>query len=194
MSIIGRLNALNAVCILLLSLCHAGSAHAESVIEESTEYFDVDGQFPSEILAAISAVRGSNVVALTKTSHEMRYSVVSRGDRCRVEDTVINTKIVYLVPRWTGYNSARKAMKDAWDKFHEAIMLHEHGHGDLAKAASRDLSRSIGRTKGHCSAIETLVDGRRNLVVSRYELRNEDYDTRTMHGQKQGIVFPDVLE
>lgn len=192
----GKFNRFTTLSVILIGLTLTGdsSALAEFIIEEATQYFDVGGDIPSEILAEISARRGGNIVALTKTNHEVRYSVESIGDRCKVIDTVINTQIIYLVPRWTEYQTARPEMKKAWDRFFRAIIVHENGHGDLAKAASRDLSRSIGQAKGHCSAIKTLVAGRQNIVVSRYDLRNQAYDKRTMHGQKQGIVFPEVLE
>jgi hypothetical protein len=110
---------------------------------------------------------------------------VTDGDRI-VSATVTVAQAVEL-PTWTDRSSGTPTQQAEWDRFAAAIATHEQGHvakdvAAWAGAHTKIAGKSAKDGKDMFDAISTASDK-----------ANDDYDTTTQHGLKQGTgINPNV--
>jgi hypothetical protein len=94
--------------------------------------------------------------------------------------------LVFVLPRWDGYDEASDAAKAEWDRMVAKLRVHEERHLENAiEEADALASRLIGEP---ISRIATLVT-EANAILSK---RQSDLDKATDGGRKPGVPYGDV--
>jgi predicted secreted Zn-dependent protease len=73
---------------------------------------------------------------------------------------------------------------DAWNRYIDALAVHESGHVDIVMNNLADLKAQIA-----ASTCETYGDVAQ-AWLDNVNQASADYDTTTNHGETQGAVFP----
>lgn len=149
-----------AAAVLTASL----PAHADPIIDEHTEYYDVDGDTVEDIRAAMTANTPQEFWAFTQW-------YVSWTSTCEV-----TVKITYTYPDWAGYDDADPELQDYWDNFIKNLEIHEHGHGDNGRGAGQEIE-------------DTRCGEDPYRIIRNWGQEDVNYDTDTDHGRTQGAVF-----
>jgi predicted secreted Zn-dependent protease len=99
--------------------------------------------------------------------------------------TIVLNPIIQL-PEWSGYSSATKEQKASWDDMVKALEAHERRHHAIQVDSADDLTDQIKKAK-------TLDATSLNKIISDQQdacqKKQDDYDTRSGHGAKEGVVL-----
>jgi len=119
------------------------------------------------------------------------YRTGGGSDRCRVADATVLLRSVIVLPDWLDRNGAPGEVARAWPRFLAALVEHETGHRNRAKALGVMLWQSLlGLQAETCEALEALVSETAQRVVEEGDAAQRAYDRETEHGIRQGAVWP----
>lgn len=151
---------------------------------------------PSPTTTPEIVVRGRTLAQLEQRLNALpewgRGGGMLRSDRLRnvriPEVTIhLHANLVFILPRWEGYDAASSHAKAEWDRMVGKLLIHEQRHVDIAiEEADRLAAALIG---GPMSRIATMVT-RANATMAQ---RQQDLDRDTEHGSKSGVQYGDVI-
>jgi hypothetical protein len=93
--------------------------------------------------------------------------------------TVTVTETVTM-PTWTKADKQCEPIKKEWTRFRAALAVHEQGHVDIDKKWFGNLDQRLVGVKD--DAVDTKVE----QIKAQADKENNEYDTKTDHGLKQG--------
>ncbi len=167
---------------------------------ESVKHYDVRGRTLEEVRAEIflsgpsDETDGQRFAGWTAWSIHWQYDLRTGRDGCRIQNVTTDTQITYTLPRWVDEAQASPDVQQAWRRFDTALVEHEKGHGQLARELARRIEKAMAALPPQASCdgleVEARALGTRMIVTDD---RQAAYDRRTMHGEKQGAIFPRVL-
>jgi predicted secreted Zn-dependent protease len=86
------------------------------------------------------------------------------------------------MPKWDDKNASDE-VKEYWEKFYNALILHEQGHVDIT---INEFNKAIDLAKNKsCKEAESIF----KKSISEIERLQTEYDKETDHGINQGAVF-----
>jgi predicted secreted Zn-dependent protease len=149
-------------------------------------YYDIDATEPEAIRAQIAErgprFKGEQFAALTTWHYRWRWDAAPGGG-CGTANAKVTLETKVLLPRLVHLDSVDPQVAQAWRSYFDALARHEAGHVRLA-ADGRTLVADAVRLSA-CreanSAGESAVD-----VVGKGQA---EYDRRTLHGRREGVVF-----
>jgi predicted secreted Zn-dependent protease len=100
-----------------------------------------------------------------------------------------NTKIVvtYRYPRWIDRDNASGDLRKEWDALVQNAMVHEKGHGAIAKEGAYAVEKALMAVPSHKDI--RIFSGRVNAagskVIRDYKIKEQQYDKRTNYGRRQ---------
>lgn len=98
----------------------------------------------------------------------------------------LHANLVFRLPTWTRYNRASAAAKREWNRMMEKLRAHEQRHVDIAVEEANALAEDlVGR---EISEIADKVTAANRTM----QQRQDQMDTDTEHGAKQGVTYGDV--
>ncbi len=99
--------------------------------------------------------------------------------------TMVLNPVIQL-PEWSGYGSATKEQKASWDEMVEALEAHERKHHDIQVDCASDLSKAIKKAKTlDADGLNDIIDKQQTAC----QKKQDDYDSRSGHGAKEGVVL-----
>jgi predicted secreted Zn-dependent protease len=184
--------------IAALALLAAGgaAAHAAPSLMERQQDYTVTGRSAAEVRGQMDrfgprSEDGTVYDANTRSELSWSYQYQPGLDGCRIGSANVWLAVVYVMPRWTDYESAPRDVRDSWDRYRERLIIHEHGHRDVGMQIAADLEQELLDMRArYCDELGKAADeaGRHKLQVLR--MRNREFDDQTRHGADQGAVFP----
>ncbi len=119
------------------------------------------------------------------------YWTGGRNGRCRVTDVSVALRSIIVLPEWVREPGASADLVRRWPRFRDALVEHEMGHRNRARAQGVVLWQSLlGLQAETCEELRTLVSETATRVVSEGEAAQLEYDRDTAHGLRQGAVWP----
>lgn len=122
---------------------------------------------------------------LYDSTQNFKSSAKVDGGGSVVSLTMVLNPIIEM-PAWSGYSGAKKEQKTSWDTMYTALLAHENRHHDIQLAGIEELKKAI-------KAAKTLDgDGLNGLIdqcQKSTQKKQDDYDTRSGHGAKEGVVL-----
>lgn len=103
----------------------------------------------------------------------------------RVTKVDIALQLTIRLPRWQGlgWDQASPNIRTEWVRMLAALRSHENQHADIARRwAPRLKTRLLGQQEGR-------IEQRYNQTLRRVDRETEQFDTRTRHGQAQGVTL-----
>ncbi len=170
---------------------------AQPAVTEKYEYYDIKGSCEKDLRSqmrrkGVSVGDGMVYDSMTSWRVKWNYGYERSPLACSTDDFRVSVEITFLYPKWTPGDDASSSLVAKWDGYLKHLEDHENGHRDLAVEAAVELSRAVAalpplRT---CAEIDQYVKA---LCRERMDMLNDEektYDQTTVHGSKQGALFP----
>jgi predicted secreted Zn-dependent protease len=177
---------------LILFFIFSTTSFAEPEITETNTYYDIHGTTVEQLRSEMHhKSRHSDGFAFTNCS------VSWKADRVETPQGFVviksNTKLIltYCYPRWTEEAQAPAELRQKWDAFAKAEIIHEKGHGAIAMEAARAVDQAVMAVKPNKSAhvLDGYVKIAAEQVLAVYRKKEVEYDQVTKYGQNQGATF-----
>lgn len=179
----------------LWSLSTALSAAPE--VERENQFYGVTGIAPSEIRASLERSgpvgrNGRRFHASTRWNVEWGLRWIQSGPRCQLHRPQVSLKITLLMPRLEPANGRSETTLQQWQNYYQALYDHELEHADIALRAANELQAVLGDLQGWmaCDRLEQRVNDRADEVLEKYVEMEQEFDRRTDHGARDGVVLP----
>lgn len=170
----------------------AGAALVEGTLSVRTNLYVVTGSNLVEILYAMRDARpwGTNHAfhATTDWKLDWTYRHSWNEGRARLDHFKIRARAVVTLPRWNPTPGASVEMRHRWQRYLDALTLHEEGHVRLARHAVSQIRREVSALKDFATKQELEAELRRitEKVLASTRQQEREYDRRTGHGVTQG--------
>jgi predicted secreted Zn-dependent protease len=160
-------------------------------------YYDIAGTTAPALRAQMEA-RGpggrgsSHYDATSDWNIAWSHSSTPGPDGCAIGKVSVRTKVTLTMPRWTPAADAPQALRDRWNVFTAALIVHEEGHRQIAIEHGREIFRSLEALppEPSCDALKDSAESTAKQLMDRLRREDELYDARTRHGLNQGTRFP----
>ena len=168
-------------------------AWAKPVITTRYEYYDIKGSTKQELrdqLHKVGPHRGGETVAYTEHHSSYNYQTGGTG-ACGVVSYQVTMAIVYHMPRWQQAANSFSPLAQEWNKFVQALQIHEDGHVQNARDAAQAVDKAIADIPAFsdCRRTKSAVVAAAQKAISQCDRLDTDYDQKTMHGIKQGATL-----
>jgi predicted secreted Zn-dependent protease len=182
--------------ILILGWFLVTTVRADIEHKETFTYYDIRPQSASAIIFELrkhSPVRKNRLVFYGNTEVEFRplFRWKKIGKLCYVQDFIVNVNTEYTMPRLSEDQSFDQLTRIKFDKFYDALLIHEKGHGELGIKAANDIHHLLENAKPvqGCKVLEKRLKRDINNVIYSYKKQHKAYDTSTNHGGTQGAII-----
>ena len=175
------------------------SGHGSSRALETIKYYDVSGSSIEELRRDVFSrgpydSNGRRFAGWAEWRIQWWFDRKQVPQGCAVARAVTETHVKYTLPRWIDADEAPLELQDTWNRFVEALTLHEQGHGKLARELAADIEFAIQSLPPEptCDELDRKVNALANRMI-REDKSQQAYDLMTGHGRTQGAAFPTVL-
>jgi predicted secreted Zn-dependent protease len=103
---------------------------------------------------------------------------------CRPEGVGVDYTITVDFPQWEPPANPSSTLVQSWNRYINALALHEQGHVDLVMEAIPNFIDTLQNVP--CNEINVTA----NAMLAEINQANELYDEETDHGATQGAIFP----
>lgn len=116
-----------------------------------------------------------------------RYDYASSSAGCAITRATVAARIVFTMPRWKPKGKPDPFLVFEWNRFIEALWIHERGHALRALAAKRDVERTLRNlVSPTCEELRASAETATDQIISKLRARDRVYDRKTDHGATQG--------
>ena len=172
------------------------NALAEIQVEESFKHYQISPRYARDIVFELrrnSPVRRQNQIYHGETEWELRpnFRWKQIGKLCYVEDFVVKVETEYTMPQLSEAANADEAIKAKFDRFYEALLVHEKGHHEFGMKAAREIHHLLEHAEPvrGCKVLRKRLTRDINEIIEAYDKLNQAYDVETGHGRTQGAVI-----
>lgn len=128
----------------------------------------------------------------TKGNIDWNYRYSTSSDGCKISSADVNTVITIVLPDWQAPAKASQQLINQWNRYIEALQVHENGHQQYWIQASYKILQTLKNfsTLPSCEQLGRAANAASNRLVEKYVQQDLRYDRKTRHGRTQGAVFP----
>jgi predicted secreted Zn-dependent protease len=159
--------------------------------------YAITGDTAAELVAAMRAQKlvdrsGDVGFALTTWDVNWTYKWVAAGGTCGIGNLAVKVEVVTTLPSWNPPATADTRLVDNWERFTNALVVHERGHAQngLDRAAEIAAAMASMDPKPSCNALERSADAAGEAIIEAGRRWDVTYDAETKHGLTQGASFP----
>ncbi|WP_062265007.1 DUF922 domain-containing Zn-dependent protease [Endozoicomonas arenosclerae] len=170
---------------------------AVPVVETSTEYYEVQGSSPYELRQQLNERSpviddGERFDASTKWDVRWHFEWAEANNQCRIKAVTSRLEVKFTLPEWINRDSARKRLREKWDRYFTALQEHESGHKAFGFEAATEIEQAIASMKPEtsCQKLEKKANELGDSIINQYVEKEIKYDRITRHGLDQGASFP----
>lgn len=141
------------------------------------------------IQAAI-ARRGWDYIARVDWRIRWDYDLDKKDGLCVVEDAETILTVTYALPDWKPSRTPEPGLQAYWDKFEDALWVHEYGHAKIGYDAKMSIQNALEKTtfeERNCQSLARKLNRMAREIIDR-EI-DEAYDGVTDHGRTQGAYY-----
>lgn len=150
---------------------------AVTIDERTYEVFGADERMLELAMELRGPQRGGRAfVAFTDWEVHWERTVLEAGVRFHA---------VVTLPLWRPPRLGSTELLDRWERFRDAVAVHERGHVEIGLAAARALAATLADAPSHPGA---WTEATRAVVAPYLDLERR-YDAETHHGATQGAVL-----
>lgn len=183
--------------IISFSLLFASAAQAQQVhVDETVQYYEIFGRRGDDLLEEMqkksppSQFGGNRYFARAEFYYRWELSNDYWARPCKIDSFDVTVEIKYTFPLWRERERASARLIDYWEKFIDAVWVHEKGHGDIAVQTGVELAKAIGEISKELEC-EKFADEAKRISKEILDSSGEQaiYDRETKHGKTQGATF-----
>jgi len=117
------------------------------------------------------------------------YRTRSASSGCTVESVSTKLDLKVRMPRWTAPSNASADLVRRWDRYLDALRVHEAGHLQTGRDFESNFRRATSSMSADCAALGSAVRPRFDSLLEQARQRDRDYDAQTRHGATQGAYY-----
>jgi predicted secreted Zn-dependent protease len=166
-------------------------------------YYDVLGRTAAEVATdlrrAASEAMNENVSgeywSVGETRSDLRVAwrtSAAANDACSAAAVRVTMNVDIILPRWQPQRGTDSTVIRAWNRFEDALEVHESGHKAIAITGARDVIDRLSSLSAPCADFRATADRAVSAIVARTATTQQHYDDSTRHGRLQGVSFPSV--
>jgi predicted secreted Zn-dependent protease len=163
-----------------------------TTIKDSTQRYVVYGDTAEERLQQLQqcAPDGEYAGAASyQITWQYSYGVRSDG-LCEIMQPKIGLHLGMIVPDWFAGTTATQTEKSDWNKYIQALTIHELGHHDISRQYAKTMLQRLQAVQPQdCASIKTRVDTVLEAMLLQLQTAQNNYDAITNHGATQGAVL-----
>lgn len=179
-------------CTILLLISFTTFSYSEPEIQESNVYYNIQGNTLEQLMNEMHH-KGGRTVGAAWTDWQIFWDPETAKTEEGYIVTKSNTKLVlkYKYPKWTDEANGPKELRDKWANYCKNVVIHEEGHGAIAKEAAIEVDKAILSLKPekNIRSLYGRVDAAAMKVINIYRNKGNTYDKDTYFGRKQGATF-----
>jgi predicted secreted Zn-dependent protease len=132
-----------------------------------------------------------DATAWTSWSLSWRHETAPDVAGCRVRRPRLRLKLTVTTPRLLHPRRLPADQRATWDRYLEALVVHEQGHVDLAVTGAERLLASLRALPpaATCSEVQRAAHKTADLQIAATEAEQEAWDKLTDHGRLQGATL-----
>jgi predicted secreted Zn-dependent protease len=156
-----------------------------------TIHYDIAGRNEGELAGQMRLLGPDGFFGRLDHGLGYRYGYVWDGRVCALSEVEISLELTFRYPRWTNPDQARRRVREAWDRFYAALVVHEEGHAEIAREGAQDLAEALAGlpARDDCDRLRAdIAQTARETIGAMHEAQRR-YDAETGHGQTQGAVI-----
>ncbi|MGI9279532.1 MAG: DUF922 domain-containing Zn-dependent protease [Endozoicomonas sp.] len=188
---------MHRISYLLSLLLLPTATLAVPVIETSTENYEIEGSSSYELRHQLNDKTpvisdGERFDAYTKWGVHWNFEWTEKKNQCRIKSVTTQLDVKFILPEWVNRDTARKRLREKWDRYYAALQEHENGHKEIGFEAATDIEESVAAMKpeASCQQLEKKANALAESIIDQYVKREKKYDRITRHGLDQGASFP----
>ena len=191
-----RFKLMGSLIAVWLMYSISSTAHAEPFITIHTNYYPISGNNSALIHQSLSQLGpigkdGKRYHAQTSWELSWNYQWVTSRKNCGLTRIEVHAEVSYLMPKISDDAQLSERMKQQWDIYFAALFSHEQQHKDFAVAAAKELDQKLSAlTILPCAELDQRISDLSDQVLGKYQKLELEFDLRTEHGIKQGVVLP----
>ncbi len=181
---------------LLMAALYSMPIQARPVEQLSYKYYDIT---PTSLAGLHKAVfsrspiktNGRQYAGQTRWKLSYRYRRTLDGAGCRSGSLAIALDIQYTMPRLAKNHWTPISVRNAFNRYYQALLRHEQGHARSGRLAAREAELALQRLPvfPRCDQLNSAMVSTFNNIVLKYQQRDMEYDRRTVHGKTQGATL-----
>ena len=147
------------------------------------------------VIGALGPTRhGETFAAFTDWEVEWSYAVTPGPGGVQVAGVRVKVHARVVVPRWRPPRSAPQALVAAWQRYTDAIEVHERGHVNLAVEAGRTVLGHLEALPAcaGAQALKQAVEAAAEAAIAAAREQERRYDEVSGHGATQGVRLLDA--
>ena len=184
------------ICFVLMMSVVAADEESATLLSDRgvpyiarKDYYVVEGDSTPRIIQSMRTRRYFEHNAYTEWYVRWGYSFLTEPDECRLRHFDVRVEIRFTLPQWEKSGNSTKAMSSEWNRYINAVVVHEHGHAQLGLDAGEEMQKRVSSQKWsapNAKALRKKIDALCEQVVKKYRDREVVYDRKTDHGRIQG--------
>lgn len=182
--------------LLLTAFLFANTGFAEPEIIIQTRHFPVSGHDSASIRQSIEkngpvGKNGTRYHAHTVKDINWNYRWIESNSTCRLTQLNVSIKIEYLLPQLQNPENLDETLRHRWDNYYQKLFQHEQQHKEYGVKAARELEQTLESIQQmSCFRLEKRLNEDADRILDKYDVLEREYDRKTNHGVKQGVVLP----
>jgi predicted secreted Zn-dependent protease len=113
--------------------------------------------------------------------------VAFKPNKGPIQEVVLKLGYTITMPKWSGYNDAKKPCKEAWDKMFSSLEKHEEGHRLILLEEAAIFGEKVTSQKDLDT--KKLAELLKDFSPS-VDKAQKKYDDATESGAKKGVFLP----
>jgi len=166
-------------------------------VSAQTVYYSVTGSTVNEIRNQLNQrgvlhSNGKRYDGYTNWYVNWNYRYQTQGNRCRMESANVRTDVQITLPRWNNSSPVSLALRNKWNRYIQALELHENGHKQNGIDAGEEVLKTLLSMSAYpsCQKLGVAANAAAHSVINKYNQRDIEYDRATQYGVTQGAIFP----
>ena len=171
-------------------LLFSSASFAVLQVEEKKVFYNVAPKSKHTLLSTINEVtpvrNQDGEIFHGYTKYEIRWRVwwKKTADKCQFTKVKTNLSLSYTYPR---LKSNDKEIISVWSSWMPKLILHEEGHGEIAKKHAKLIDNILTSMKPetNCRALEKKANNSGYQQLKELDKESLLYDKKTIHGETQ---------
>ncbi len=178
-----------------LLLIASVNAMAETVESIEYKYYLISPRAPHEIKPELMRntpirERGGSFNGHTDWYIDWQYQTIQGPGICHIKNIKTKIHVVHILPALSEHVSDEQTI-EIFNKFSEALTLHEKNHGNNGLSAAREIDSALNNmpAQQNCRYTIRMINETGNSIVKKYADADREYDRITQSGLTEGAVI-----
>ena len=140
--------------------------------------------------------KGKKFKGYTKWYVEWRIRWYENQDSCKITQVKTALTVTYTLPQIPQDYKTSGETRRIFNNFYAALFKHEQNHRDSGLYAAREIEQALFNLGSfpNCQKLELAANQKGHQILQQYGQRDIDYDKRTDHGRREGVMINNFMK